>query len=256
LKARLSAATATIATASAAFDRSAQNHALHQIAPQNIVAPDVTVAEMEKVYTQRMAKLGAPGRYVYDAIVAVPEHGKCPLCTLRTVTTLDHHLPKAHFPVLAVAPLNLIPACSDCNKAKLAAVPTTPEEVGLHPYYDDLGDEAWLAARVVETRPAALRFSVAPPAAWDAILSARVVLHFKTLGLAALFASEAADELVNIRYRLTQIMNSDPHNGVRTELDRRAQSCAAAQPNRWRTAAYRAWHASDWFCAGGFLAAR
>jgi hypothetical protein len=29
-------------------------------------------------------------------------------------------------------------------------------------------------------------------------------------------------------------------------------SCAAARRNGWRTAAYEAWAASDWFCNGGF----
>jgi hypothetical protein len=40
---------------------------------------------------------------------------------------------KSPLPALAVALLNLVPACSDCNKAKLASVPTSAEEVGLHP---------------------------------------------------------------------------------------------------------------------------
>ena len=208
--------------------------------------------EMEKVYTQRMAKTGAPGRYVYDEIFASSPHGRCPLCAQRSVATLDHHLPKAHFPALAVAPLNLVSACSDCNKAKLSSVPTRAEDVSLHPYYDDLGDQVWLAAEVVEKRPTALRFYVVEPAVWDPVLAARVRKHFRSLGLAALYASQSAEELVNIRYQLTTLRASDPAAGVRDELARRAKSCAVGRPNGWRAAAYRAWQASDWFCGGGF----
>ncbi|GAJ30051.1 HNH endonuclease [Acidomonas methanolica] len=253
LAARLANAAPTIATASAQFDRAARHHRLHDIAAHDIVAPDITVREMEKVYTQRMAKSGAPGRDIYDEIFASAPAGRCPLCMQRFVATLDHHLPKAHYPALAVVPLNLIPACSDCNKAKLDAVPATAEDVPLHPYYDDLGDDIWLTATVIERRPTALRFDVARPGAWDDTLYARVNHHFRSLGLAALFASEAAEELLNIRHQLQILSDVDPEDGVREELERRAESCAVARTNGWRSAAYRAWSTSDWFCDGGFL---
>ena len=256
LSARLSAATDSVVAASREFDRAARDGTVHHIATHDVVLPDVTVEEMEKVYTQRMAKTSAPGRDTYDEIFSSAPQGRCPLCTQRSVTTLDHFLPKAHFPALAVAPLNLVPACSDCNKAKLASVPQRAEEVGLHPYYDDLGDELWLNARVVERCPAAVRFGVVPPAAWDAVLSARVNHHFRALGLATLFASEAAEELINVRHQLTVLQAADPVDGVRTELLRRAESCAVARPNGWRAATYRAWSQNDWFCEGGFQPAR
>jgi hypothetical protein len=256
LAARLRAATPAIVAASEQFDRAARHARLHEIAAHNTVDPDVTVGEMEKVYTQRMAKSDAPGRHIYDEIFASSPAGRCPLCMQRSVATLDHHLPKAHFPSLAVAPLNLIPACSDCNKAKLDVIPTTAGEVPLHPYYDELGDEIWLNAVVIERRPTALRFVVTRPAGWTDILSNRVDNHLQSLGLAALFASEAAEELLNIRHQLSMLRNAYPEDGVRDELERRAASCAAARPNGWRTAAYRAWSESDWFCSGGFLPAR
>lgn len=255
LAARLAAATDSVAAASEEFDKAARRGMLHQVAAHSVVAPDVTAEEMGRVYTKRMAEANSPGRVIYDDIFAASPQGRCPLCTQRSVTTLDHHLPKASFPALAVTPLNLVPACSDCNKAKLASAPTRAEEVGLHPYYDDLGDETWLHARVVERRPAAVRFRVVAPAAWDAVLTARVSHHFRSLSLAALFASEAAEELVNIRQQLRALSAADPVSGVRQELGRRADSCAVARANGWRAATYRAWRDSDWFCGGGFLPA-
>src|SRR5947209_2163467 len=150
LAARLEAATDSVVEASDEYDNAARHGAIHQIATHDIVTPDITVEEMEKVYVQRMAKLRAPGRDIYDEIFSSSPQGRCPLCTQRLVTTLDHHLPKAHYPSLAVAPINLVPSCSDCNKAKLASVPRSAEEVGLHPYYDELGDEVWLHGKVLE----------------------------------------------------------------------------------------------------------
>ena len=252
LAARLAAATTTVVEASAAFDLAAAQGRLHQIATSAIVAPDITTEEMGKVYAQRMVKNGSPGREIYDEIFGCSAHGRCPLCGQRPVATIDHHLPKAHYPALAVAPLNLLPACSDCNKAKLDAIPATAEEVALHPYYDDLGDDVWLIARVVERRPAALRFQVRSPAVWGPVLTARVLHHFRSLHLAALYASEAAEELINIRHQLVMLATSGAAGAVRGELERRAESCAIGRQNGWRSAAYRAWNESDWFCGGGF----
>ena len=256
LAARLAAATPAIIAASEQFDRAAHRAQLHEIAAHDTVDPDVTISEMEKVYTQRMAKSGAPGREIYDEIFTSSPAGRCPLCMQRSVATLDHHLPKAHFPSLAVAPLNLIPACSDCNKAKLNAVATSSGEVPLHPYYDNLGDDVWLMATVIERHPTALRFHITRPAGWSDTLFARVNNHFQSLALPALFASEAAEELVNIRHQLAILRDSNPQDGVRNELKRRAESCLVARPNGWRAATYRAWSDSNWFCDGGFLIAR
>ena len=252
LRARLEAATQTIVDASAVFDDAASRHVLHEIVRQAVVAPDVTTEEMEKVYTQRMAREGAPGRGVYDDIFGSAPQGRCPLCAQRLVATLDHHLPKAHYPALSVAPLNLVPSCMDCNKLKLHAFPQTAEQVPLHPYYDDLGQDRWLLASVVETCPAAVRFRITRPAGWDDVLTARVRNHFQTLNLAMLYAAEAAEELVNIRHQLIDIHDTGGREEVRNELANRALSCATGRPNGWRCATYRAWTESDWFCDGGF----
>ena len=252
LKARLEGVTQAVVDASAEFDDAATHTRLHQIATQNLVGGVVTQAEMEAVYTQRMAKKGSPGRDVYDALFTSAPQGKCPLCGHRTVSTLDHHLPQAHYPALAVAPLNLVPACGDCNKSKLASVPANANEETLHPYFDDIDGDRWLAAEVVLARPAALRFFVEAPAHWSARLRSRVERHFQTFGLGRLYSSEAADELLNIRHQLRTMHERGGVALVQLELRERAKSCQQARRNGWRTAMYQAFADSDWFCDGGF----
>jgi hypothetical protein len=252
LRNRLVAATDSVTAMSAAFDQAALQANLHNFPSELTVGPDVTTDEMGRVYTQRMAKAGTPGRAVYDELLLAPQFSRCPICMNRSATTLDHYLPKSRFPALAVTPLNLVPACSDCNKAKLAAFPTAAEEVGLHPYYDDLGMERWLRARVVESQPSAVKFVVAAPAHWDAVLVARVKRHFKLFSLGALFSTEAAEELVSIRHQLKDLRRLNPENGVKQEMRRRAESADVGRPNSWRAATYYAWWNNDWFCDGGF----
>jgi hypothetical protein len=252
LKARLESVSQLIINASSEFNEAAERHSLHEVVRDVMVGGVVTTEEMDKVYTQRMAKTGAPGRGIYDEIFNSSPNGRCPLCAHRPVATLDHHLPKSHYPALAVAPLNLIPSCSDCNKAKLATVPQTASDVGIHPYYDDVDDDLWLVASVVEVRPAAVRFYVEVPDGWGAILAARIKKHFRTLGLAKLYSAEAAEELLHIRHQLEGIHAASGVATVREELLFRARSCARNRQNGWRAVTYSAWANSDWFCNGGF----
>ncbi len=142
LKRRLIACSQEIEDSSIEFDAKVSIAQLHTILPKDNVATVVTVDEMKVVYTSRMAKKLAPGRIYYDKLMSLPDHGRCPLCSQRVVSTLDHHLPKAHFPSLAVSPFNLIPACQDCNKTKSEDIPICSEEETLHPYYDDVGSDS------------------------------------------------------------------------------------------------------------------
>ena len=136
----------------------AESSELHLILQTNGVAGTVTTEEMMRIYDQRMAGKKGPGRHIYDAIKLLPKHGICPFCDHWLVSTLDHLLPKGQFPMLAVAPDNLVGACADCNKLKLAFAPAAAEDVILHPYFDNVENERWLAAQVVEGNVAAVTF--------------------------------------------------------------------------------------------------
>lgn len=252
LRARLEGVEDAIAASSDAYEAAAAAQALHQIARDATVDGAVSRAEMEAVYVQRMAKKGAPGRAIYEELISAPAHGRCPICAQRSVTTLDHHLPKAHYPALAVAPVNLVPSCSDCNKAKLAGFPRTAADVTLHPYFDDVDAHRWLFAEVVETRPAALRFFVDAPEELGDLLMQRLKNHFLAFDLARLYAAEAAEELLNIRYQLNLLDESGGADDVWAHLADEAESRRRGRLNGWRTAAYEAWAESDWFCGGGF----
>src|SRR5580693_4839052 len=84
---------------------------------------------------------------------------------------------------------------------------------------------------VIETSPAALQFRVTASGAWNEALTRRVRKYFHTHGLASLYASEAADELVNSRYGLGLSHSSGGRNAVHDELATAATS--AAQASEW-----------------------
>lgn len=215
----------------------------------------VAGAEMETLYTQTLSRQESTARPYYDAMRGSAPNNICPYCGQRTVSTLDHYLPKSIHPALAVTPINLVPACSECNKVKLDFQPPTAKDQILHPYFDDVSAEVWLNASVqdVAGRPV-LEFFAAPPKAWPVELANRLDTHLRRLKLPALYASHAAEELVNNREALQKLRNAGGPNGVRLHCLEQEQSLRSVHRNNWQAAYYRALAISDWFCELGVLA--
>jgi hypothetical protein len=164
------------------------------------------------------------------------------------VETLDHQLPKMAYPLLSVVPFNLVPACRSCNMVKGETAPASAGEQTLHPYFDDVGKEQWLFARVHEGAPAVVEFYVKAPAAWDTVLTMRVHGHFRMFGLASLYGSQAAREMSSLRYILKRKVPSTVGDHLRDE----AAGLAEEDPNLWRAAMYQALAGSSWYIDGGF----
>jgi hypothetical protein len=121
--------TTEIEAAANAYEAAATASKLCTLVEQNGVGGGVvTTKEMIGLYEGRMVPPKSRGRVVYDRLMASASNGICPLCGQRTVGTLDHYLPKTKFPAVAVNPLNLIPTCSDCNKAKDDEITATEEK--------------------------------------------------------------------------------------------------------------------------------
>jgi len=252
LKSRLEACKDLVDEAETEFDSLITTGNIYTISAEVIVNGNVSAKELENVYTQRMAKKDKPGRIVYDKLFSLPEFGICPLCGHRQVETLDHYLPKTDFPRLTVTPINLIPACNKCNKSKLTDKPTKPEEETLHPYYDDIEDEEWLFAEVIQVKPPKINFFVNAPSTWSSLLKKRVLYHFKAFYLNDLYAKQAAVFLADINYKLEGIYKEKGSGGVKKYLVGEANSRYMAEKNSWRTAFYKAISDNDWFCEGGF----
>ena len=242
----------TVVAAAADYDIAAAQAQLHLTAVHANINGSVTAKEMSQLYDWRMVAALSPGRGIYDALIASADHGRCPFCGHRVVSTLDHVLPKKHYPVLAVTPDNLVPSCADCNKTKHDSLLPDAAHQYLHPYYDQIEGELWLRAVVLETAPASIRFFVEPYAGWPELLGQRVENHFKRLGLSKLYSSQAAQELVSIRYQVGALHGQLGAEAVKQFLTESHLSRADARVNSWQTAFYAALSESDWYCGGGF----
>jgi hypothetical protein len=246
----------TIQAAEASYSALALTGELFKIEPTVDVTPQLSGELMGTVYSSRFMRAGAPSRALYDSIRSAPAHGICPLCGQRVVASVDHYLPQSHHPVFNLTPANLIPACSDCNKNKLAKVALNAQQQTLHPYFDDLGGQRWLFVDIGETAPPTIAYRVQPPAGWSPVLSLRVQHHFEVMRLAELYAAQAASELADITYGLQEVGESGGGIAVRTHLYDEFRTRNARDPNSWKTALYEGLCCSNWFCLQGFRLVR
>ncbi|MFB8235583.1 hypothetical protein ACFC58_03435 [Kitasatospora purpeofusca] len=198
-------------------------------------------------YTSRMVGKQSAGRAYYDELLASAPDGQCLLCGHGVADTLDHQLPKTLYPLLAVAPSNLAPACMYCNGNKRDMAPVDAERQTLNPYFDHEAEQhTWLTARI-SGPPVVVTFHALPPPAMPLILAARARHHFAELKLATLYASQAAG-LIRVESRSLQGLEP---RAAQDYLVKRAEEWTAEHRNGWQAALYTALAVNVWFAAEG-----
>ncbi|MEW2319748.1 hypothetical protein AB0926_01080 [Streptomyces griseoincarnatus] len=226
-------------------------HTLKDLAKKPVDEVDRT--QLTNTYTNRLVPDRAPGNALYNALKRV-RHKICPLCGHRDVSTLDHQLPKMKYPLLAVVPINLVPACGICNGLKGEYVPETASEQTLHPYYDDLADQQWLFARLrwVANRPPEVTYFIRPPEGADSVLAARVIRHFQMFSLAELYGPNAVREMSNIRGILRGINVEGRHKYLLIAEKSVLMDKDAGGQNHWKRSLFQTLAGDSRYLTGGF----
>ncbi len=250
-KAKLNSVSNFIETATNNYDIQAIVNNLNSIPMVTNVNNIVTADEMKKVYERKLVQKGQPGRKYYEKLRLAAKNNICPICNQRTVTTLDHVLPKTLYPTFAVTPFNLIPACADCNKIKDTYQPSIPEEEIIHPYYDDISNQQYLFALIEQTTPPSINFYIKQSNPVN-IIEKRLEKHFSLFALNELYASNAAEELSNISHRLYKLYSTGGKESVIEYLKDEFESRYENNKNSWQTAMYETLYQNIWFCDGGF----
>lgn len=253
LKTKLESCKDLIIEAVKDYEEKAIDTKLHTVLTQTEINGEELIAnEMVKVYTNRMVPKDMPGREIYDELLMSAPYDICPLCYHRPADTLDHHLPKKKYPIYSVVPINLFPCCLPCNKSKSTVFSDKEEEEPIHPYFDNVEDDLWLKAELIETDNPSLRFFTIKPENWSDIKYNRVKNHFETLDLSKLYASQSGRELSLIYLRVHSLFNTGGWESVKSHLKESYDSCNYANINSWQTAFYFALLNSEWYQKGGF----
>ena len=220
---------------------------IHTLNKCHEVFQSVPAEEWPKIYTGNFASKKSPGRIFYDKLLNLPKHSLCPLCAQRDVSTLDHYLPKTVFPTLVVSPLNLIAACSNCNKIKGDSTFNSMSEATIHPYFDDIDTDIWLFANILQGDDISFNFFVSKPHSWSELLYSRVKNHFNTFQLNNLYSAHASQDIVSIKYKLINLFAKYGLNYVKIDIQESIDALEHTSKNSWRLAMYRELYNNDWF---------
>lgn len=214
-----------------------------------IVAAGLTKKEFINLYEYYLRNTNKPGRSIYDALMLAADE-KCPFCGgIGRPRNLDHFMPKAFFPEFSIVPVNLIPACRDCNMdGKGQAYALTANKQIIHPYLDNehFFSEQWIHARVIPGNPCVIEYYVFAPEHWSSVDQERVATHFHGFELGKRYSIQAAEELtVLIGQRkgfLRQMPSADFSQYLASFLD------SPLFVNHWKRVMYKCLAADEWFC--------
>lgn len=216
-----------------------------------VVCGTLLKSELINLYDYSMVQRH-PGRDYYDRILTAANE-KCPYCGgIGRPQSLDHYLPKAHYPQYSVNPQNLIPSCRDCNTGKSNGLAQDAAGQPIHPYLDSdrFFLEQWVSAEVVYTDPCYIRFFTSVPQAWPQVDASRAINHFSDFDLGKRYAIQAGEELgVLIDQRRGFLANLSPQ-----EFAQFLNSVASARlfPNHWKKVMYQALSTDHRFCSTVF----
>ncbi len=250
LRRRLELAVPDVEDGSEDFADHAEEQNSHLVARRSRLRGLLTGDELRAAY-RRMSGKRNRGRPVYDAIKLLPDNGTCPYCDHGTVSTLDHFLPKTHYPILCVTPDNLVGCCKDCNTAKAEIYPTNASDAVLHPYFDDVTQNPWLVAHVVQGAVPAVVYRAEPQEDWSDELNNRVAHHFRTFELGTTYSKQAARTISGEKRLLTTLHRNGGVDQVRSDLNRKYESWCGYSVNCWQAVMYQALSESDWYCETG-----
>ncbi|WP_271044228.1 HNH endonuclease [Pseudomonas sp. VB3] len=253
LVARLTAQSMSLNAAEEDYRLKGSNSQLYLIQETDSVGAQVTLEEMKSIYSNTFARKGSPARHMYDELRASAPGGICPLCGQRVVSTLDHHLAKSKHAVFSITPINLVPACKDCNTDSQARRPLHAGEQTLHPYFDSVDEEQWLVCQILAGAPPVVQFLAVPSAAWSDDKQSIVRRHFQVFKLGELYSTHAAVELINVYQDLVESSELQSPQEISLHLLSIAARRRRPLVNSWQAAMYQALADSEWFCTGGYL---
>ncbi|UPY93496.1 HNH endonuclease [Pectobacterium sp. 21LCBS03] len=241
------------------YQQMAESVALHQFShsrhghSDDVVIDNVTKADLVELYDNYLSKAGASGRGIYDTVRSSSD-GICPLCGIGFVSTLDHYLPKARYPLYSVHPHNLVPACIDCNKGKGSSILSSSNEEPLHPYFisQQFVNDHWIAAQILETRPVNAQFYANPPSSWDNNSQQRAKNHFDGFDLASRYKVQASLFFTMFIGQVRELKHEQNLNTAQIQAN--FASKALRQPaNSIIRVLMDAIAQSEWFCSEGYL---
>jgi hypothetical protein len=186
---------------------------------------------------------------------------RCPFCGISESSTLDHYLPKEHYPEFSVFPKNLVPSCPVCNTRKRDHIlgEGTNVRVFLHPYYDVVPHSVFLDVRArMEAGALILSYRLTRPKGMALQTFHHLRSHFNALDLADRYRRMGLEHLGGQYPALRRAYGpfADAERVVEKLTEGAEDFEEISGPNYWLAKLYRALAGNNEFCDGGFEAVR
>lgn len=244
LRTRLTSSADEILAFGALYTDQATRRSLHEVHPTLASCANVSSEEMRTHYRARVAHPDGPGRTFYDRILASAALERCPYCAERRVAEVDHFLPSGHYTAGTVVPVNLVPACHECNQAKRDYIAKSADTTLIHPYFDSLPAH-WLAGELLHETPPAMSYRIGNID--DHTLRARAEFQFERLGIATFYATKAGQRLNEVSMSCSRVYLSRGAHAAREFLGDMAIG-ADVQPSRpWLSTMFEAVLTDPWY---------
>lgn len=230
----------------ALYEANLDNQSLFSCTPDAHNFTDLSQDDVKKLYPQYFVDKSKPARILYDSIMN-SANGRCPFCGgVGAPGNLDHYLPKQRFTQFSVLPLNLVPACRDCNMgAKGQDLAITADQQPLHPYENlsHFYSEQWIFADYEPDpngEPGRIVYRAAPPETWNETDKSRARNHFHNFNLSSRYSTKAAEELPIkiLEYEKLKNLGLSPNNIKMAIFDFPVQE--AHFINHWRYVMFKA----------------
>lgn len=221
-----------------------EGHEIQTVINQTL-DPDIN-EELKKLYSDKM--VGGLARSIYDKILANSMLKGCCFCSYEDSAELDHFLPKSKFSDFSIAPINLVPVCHRCNKAKREHSPNSNETSFIHPYYETCTEDMlWLQASVIFSNNCpSIIYSIFESV--ELPLKKRLEFQLSMLNLDKRYSLQAARELTSRKKRWQEAFERGGSAEVKIDLKQEYDSEKVNNRNSWKSALYASLFQDEQFC--------
>ncbi|WP_427036603.1 HNH endonuclease [Cytobacillus pseudoceanisediminis] len=188
-------------------------------------------------------------RIYYDYLLGTSI--ECPYCGIQLSASIDHYLPKKHYPMYSIDPVNLVPCCSDCNSKKSEHKQLEGEET-FHPYFDKMSEHQFLFAKTEEVEGnVAFKYYLQKPVDLSDEQFIKLENHFEKLELEEFYSILASKEIHTQIYELKKLYDKGGGEEVANCLEDIYLTNLNTAINSWKTALYEGLRNDTWFCNNG-----
>ncbi|MDM1283979.1 HNH endonuclease [Acinetobacter towneri] len=168
-------------------------------------------SDLLSLYSYKNSKLTAFRRAI-STDTSSTYQATCQYCTVNSVNSLDHFVPKDLFPEFSVHPSNLVPSCTECNSKKLVRWLNNNQHLFLNLYIDLLPNKQYLFVElnVISLNKVDVNFKVDNPNNIPVQLYTIITSHYTELDLFQRFKDKSSDIIIE----LTNSIQSSLSNGV------------------------------------------